>query len=462
MATVSTVVALSALASGASAQRASSDPGPQIVSQVSTDVHVASGEPWVVTNPRHPNNVVAVWTADSADTTDPQSYSSYCGVAFSMDAGHTWKVSKLGIGEGVGPAGCGDPAIAVAPNGTFYAEGDATVGTGAMYVVRSTDGGRSWSIPVEVFGVDRWPSGTVSNGAPLAAWDRPEIIVDPNTSKVYVSASDDALWGRAVSVYDEQSRTWSAPRPLDPNGQSAWGDVIDAARGRLAAAYVVDPSSADYQLGHVTSCASACVVFETSADDGRSWSRHLVPVRGAPGGAPVTGAGSPRLGAAADPAVSGRYAVLVPTDAARALEVWVTRDSGKHWTRTASLTAEAGQTQSKWWIDYSPRGVLGIVWRTLVGDGTYDVSAKISTDGGLSFGPRIVLTSKRARLTAGAQTPGDDCACNVNIDATSLSTAWPDARTGHRQVYFSRYYFAGSPPAAGNTRSRAGARGCAC
>jgi hypothetical protein len=269
------------------------------------------------------------------------------------------------------------------------------------------------------------------------SWDRPELVVDPTTGDVYVSASDDALWGRAVAVSTDRGQTWSVPRALDPEGQSDWGDVIDAAGGVLAAGYVVDPASADYHLAAspAVNCAQPCVVFETSAHRGVTWTRHVVPVQGAPGGNLVNSPASPRVDVAADPAHPGRFALLLPTKASRSLEIWVTEDSGDHWTRTNVLTAPTGDTQAKWWLAYSPAGALGAVWRTVHSDGSYDVSAVVSTDSGFTFGRVVPLTSKQSPASG----IGDDCACNVHLDGRTLSTAWGDSRTGHREAWFARF-----------------------
>jgi hypothetical protein len=35
--------------------------------------------------------------------------------------------------------------------------------------------------------------------------------------------------------------------------------------------------------------------------------------------------------------------------------------------------------------------------------------------------------------------PGDDCACNLHLDATTLSATWSDSRSGQRQIWYGRF-----------------------
>lgn len=434
------VMALTAEASGARANTGRTPVSPMVsVSPVSQDPNAKSGEPWVATNPRDPDQVVVVWTSENNPLNNPQHGLVYCGLARSSDGGKSWVHGELPVkGPGLG---CGDPALAAGPDGTFYALEGNELSNGQDDLVTSSDGGATWSQPVEVFGPERWLGATPGNRAPTASFDRPYIAVDPETGAIYASASDDALWGRAVSVSTDHGKSWSLPQLLDPNGQSDWGDNIAAAHGLLAAAYVVDPSSLSYRLARppAVTCAIPCVVFETSRDQGATWSRHVLPTRDVPGGNLVNRPANPRLAVAADPNRAGTYAALVPTKSSSTLEIWVSTDSGARWRRVKVLTAPAGDSQARWWLAYSANGALGVVWRTIRPDGSYNVLATVSTDAGSSFGPIVALTPTAAAPLPGPEVPGDDCACNVNVGATWLSAAWPDARSGQRQIYLSRF-----------------------
>jgi hypothetical protein len=404
--------------------------------------------------------LTAAWTAfpyespDTAILTPPGPRPVECGVAHSVDGGKTWIEGTLPfspVNVPTNPGGCADPALAVGSDGTVYAVfngGSLLPGAGTetprlprlVSFSASHDGGRTWSTPTKVWSFEDTPKNTVATGSPDLAFDRSWIVIDPITSALYVSISDDALVQRVVLVSHDHGVTWSTPYPLDPDGQSRWGDGISGANGVLAAAYRVDPSSAGYKASPSPAprCDDVCAVFETSTDDGQTWARHVVPTSQV---VPASGArpGVAGVQVAADPSEPGRYAVLVPTTVS-SYEVWFTPDSGETWTQALTTTASAGDRLSHSWIAFGPTGAVGVVWRNTHSDASYEVLAAISTDGGATFGPPIELTSGTAPPPEVPEL-GDDCACNLHLDRKYLYTTWGGSLTGQRQVWFARYRY---------------------
>jgi hypothetical protein len=395
-----------------------------VEAQMSMDSAATSGEPWVAINPQNPQIVIATWTPIVTSSTSASSAdSNFCPVGRSTDGGKTWTlIDTKPWGSHSGPIG--DPAIGVGSDGSFYVLCSYAFSEGIYLLIKSSDGGATWSNSVQVAD----GAGTYS--------DRPDVVVDSATGDVYVTATDNSTLGRGFSVSTDGGNTWTKFQPLAPNGECVWGDRVAAAGGVLAAGYNHNPSSAGSGASDVT-CTTACTVFETSADHGSTWSRHVVPVQTiVAGGA----AGGPRVHVAADPAHGGRFAVLVPTNSSSSLEIWVTEDTGMNWKQAKVLAAASGDTQAKWAMAYSPTGALGVVWRTLHSDNTYDVSAIVSTDGGFSFGAVVPLTAK----PTGPTSIGDDCACNVNLDKSTLATGWADLRTGNEEAWFGRFDYTSS------------------
>ena len=418
-------------------------------SQVSTDPGIAAGEAWVVTDPTDPQRVVVVWlgTRDSSNPVNLATASGYCGVALSTDGGKKWSWKALPFKETTSPKPvsktddvpiCGDPVAGVGPDGTLYTAAANVGSTSWTQGLTSIDHGWSWADPTEVFGATQLVNaaeGNPGHRTPAIAMGRAYMAVDPITGDVSVHSQEDGgVEGRWLAVSSDHGKTWSTPRPLDPDIQSSSAGPQSAAGGKIAVTYTVDTTSAEYHLSPtpVVTCPSGrttCTVFETTIDKGVTWTRHVMPFTGTPNGF------SGQI-VAADPSHLGRFAVLFTTNSGQNLETWVTPDSGTTWTRTNRFPAPPGESFTKPWIAYSPTGALGIVWRTPHGP-TVDVRAIVSRDGGATFSNQVVLQS--GIPASNSPVPGDDCACNLHLDATTLSATWSDSSTGQRQIYYGRF-----------------------
>ena len=70
--------------------------------------------------------------------------------------------------------------------------------------------------------------------------------------------------------------------------------------------------------------------------------------------------------------------------------MWQTFDSGNTWSGPTLVSQDATKTHWNPWMDYSPGGVLGLVWRTHEGApfpalAPYSIWAATSDDGGQTF-----------------------------------------------------------------------------
>lgn len=431
-----------------------------LVTQVSKGTDWSSGEGWVVANQKNPRHLTVDWTALpfnslAAVDTPPGPRPIECGVAYSNDGGVTWVDGTLPfqpVDLPSNPGGCADPTLVEGSDGTLLAlhnggslvAGTETDSLGLASLVTlsvSHDGGRNWSAPTKVWSFEDSPKDTAASGSPDFAFDRPWLAIDPETSTLYASISDDALVERVVLASHDHGATWSTPYPLDPDHQSTWGEGISAANGVLAAAYSVDPSSKGYKaaLSPAVKCDQVCAVFETTNTDGKTWVRHVLPASPVLSSSPVPTASG--LEVAADPSIKGRYAVLVPATAGLQ-EVWVTSDSGATWTRTLNIRGSGSDTLVKPWIAFGTTGALGLVWREIHMDHSYEIYAIVSKDGGKTFGQPVELAPGPAPPDTPPQgTPGDDCACNLYVNGQYLYTTWGDSRSGNLQVWFARYRY---------------------
>jgi hypothetical protein len=226
-----------------------------------------------------------------------------------------------------------------------------------------------------------------------------------------------------VSASGDGGRTWTTFKPMDSRDYPAaltngWSGGPAAAWGTLATAYVANGPH----------CSKPCIVFETSRDDGKTWSRSVV----APMLFPTTPLGngtsvnfSPYV--AADPSRRGRYAVMAFDAAQKNLLVYVTQDSGRRWKRT--VLGEAGPAVNRWnpWVEYGPTGVLGASWRSSYADGSFDSWAAVALAGDTRFSKPVRLSSSRS---PGPVATGGDDAGDVILTENTLYAVWGDQRGG--------------------------------
>jgi photosystem II stability/assembly factor-like uncharacterized protein len=422
-----------------------------------------AGEPGVAVNPRNPDNVVVVWPEQDAtglyrnpatgtfDTvtgmavgyaTDPAF--SRCGLAVSFDGGRSWRRSVLPAQTAQSTL-CSDATIAAGADGTFYAAvitfhqpttpiPGLTPGTtphatpfdpdqgSADVVIRSTDGGRTWSYPpVDAIGnrtaADRarYAPGSNPETGGEGTCDRPWITVDPKTDTVYVSGTADAIQFNGsthnetwVSASHDHARTFGTVYPVDDvRFPQTGGATIASGHGQLAVAYV----------GHPADTSINGVVFATSRDDGRTFSRHAFA-------APTQPSAPFGVYLAGDPNRAGRYAVAVPANGA--VLVYLTSDDGRHWARPVRVAVGADRP----WIAFGPDGTLGVVGRSKSSTGAQNVRVAFSFDGGRRFGRPVTVNENPApALRPGTLSLFDDLSW-LTLTANAAYVGWGDTRAG--------------------------------
>jgi hypothetical protein len=404
----------------------------------------ALGEPEIAVNPVNPNDLFVDWT------TIPLPFSfggpiqvipHLCGGLSSQNGGLSWQQAYL-------PSwACGDAVAAYGPDGTLYAGGTMTVSETSFFdirsrdvVVRSTDGGQTWSAPVETMGFDsnNFVAGTVNTNV----WDRPWLAVDQSTGVVYASGgSFPPPERRYVTASTDKGQTFGTIYPVDssvyPGDPQAEGSTIAAANGVLAVAYVASPVAGG--------CTARCVIFETSTDYGATFTRHVVPTVGA------AAAPSPYL--AADPAGHGRFALTVFDAGGTQNQVYVTEDAGRTWQGPTVVAETPSNQQFKPWISYSPSGQIALVWRTWHGSpntSPYDVWAAVGRaegQNGAVFSAPMRVSSVAAAYPSVPPLAypgfGDDFSWVVATDKY-VHVGWGDSRdaaaplNGGVQVWYGR------------------------
>jgi hypothetical protein len=276
-----------------------------------------------------------------------------------------------------------------------------------------------------------------------------------------------------------------------PDFSAAAGSTMAAANGVIASAFMlgtpapgegpatkpvpIPPSLAPLVTDGTSTCSlhALCLFFQTSSDQGRSWTRHYVPV--------PDGFSGFFAYVAADPGRPGRYAVGLLNRDATGLRVLLTDNAGATWSKPIrvpeavpsnalpetdeSIYAVLNRgTVFKPWLDYGRTGVLGLMWKQRRQDLTgstplpsmpgrtmgaaFDVYTAISCDGGTTwFAP--------VKVNAEASPPGPssfDDLSYIALDSHYAHLVWGDRRLisnvknapngiGGVQVYYGRVPF---------------------
>lgn len=423
-------------------------------------VHAVGGEPAVTYNPSDPANLVVM---------------NKSGTAVSFDHGDSWRY--------VGPD-VADPQVVADRDGRFYATAPSdgsqydTLGPGVL-VQTSTDGGLSWTKPVQVFPHTGWAQ----------ADDRPWLAIDPQTGTAYATVARHRVppgWGQTPSSYvflpttstppadiaacqanaldnalidcgdrivtasHDGGVTWTPEQPMDspdyPNSMTGGFNAIPvAAFGYLATVYFASSAPG---------AQCPCVVFEFSRDDGRHWTRRVIPgavpqAHGGVSGLQTTGPGELVIGdgqttvfgpyPAADPSHPGRFAFLEPANDHTDLLLYETSDFGQTWVGPVHLGRRDGNVKERPWLAFSPHGALAAYWRTdYAADSTFDPWVSVARSGDIrDFEPPVRMSAHRAPIS---ETSDDNS--DAVIDDHYVYVTWGDStKDNQTEAWIGRYQY---------------------
>ena len=403
--------------------------------QLTFDSRYAEGEPSIAVNPRNPKNIVLTFLANIGYgfygvesghvPTDPrirEQTMQGCDVLVTFDAGKHWRRSELPVSSfTIDPThpNCSDTLVTFDDKGVAYVVGSAfqfptfAVGQGDFRMIRSTDGGRTWSTPSVV-------SPTIlSPGADPAQWqgarfydDREFMALDRSTGTIYVNGTQ----GRAT--FGAQGNTEYLVASKD--GGRTWGDAIavgDASAVQPAAAFGTVMFTSPPPQGAQRECTCTDVVVST--DGAKTVNRYPTLIPGSTG--VLVGNGS----TVADPRTPGRFVIV--TVVGNELWVYRTTTGGRRWGKTATI-AVPGRGASKIWLDWSRQGVLGLGWRATTSGGAYRFYGAVSYDAGRSWDVKRIGRGDSS-ANEGVWVAGDDTSAIWLTDDHFYAT-WGDWRGG--------------------------------
>lgn len=410
-----------------------------------------AGEPEIAVNPVQPGNLFIDYTVFPVPTGLSSSPPPHpCGGLVSRNNGLSWQPAFVPL------VACSDAVAAFGPDGALYAGGLVTTHTslvpcgtpgsiqfgpfcilvtGYDALLRSTDGGQTWSSPVQVIGsksIAPFPFAPGS-GNPVGTFDRPFVVVDQSTGIVYLSSQNIADHERFVTASSNGGQSfgtiYAVDSPTYPQAPTSASNIV-AANGLLAVAYVASQAPG---------ATCPCLIFEVSADLGATFTRHVVPL--------VNASSAPRPFLAANPEKRGRFALTVLDSTATKNQVYVTADFGQTWRGPALVGEDPANPRLKPWISYGPSGQLALVWRTLHSDGSIDVWSAVGRDeghNGAEFSTPLRVSSVASIPPPGVGAPGDDFSWII-ADRHHVHVGWGDSRNrplgGGIQTWYARIPF---------------------
>lgn len=370
------------------------------------------GEPTLAINPTDPNNLVAIYASFLPGVFLGDNVYG-CFAQYSMDRGETWTLVEPWPPDGIGPhPDCGESVIEVDADGRFYAGMNNLLNTTdillgfnanldkALHVVSSSsDGGRTWSKPVQTYRI-------------------PGVIkarVDQVTGKLYHSVSHGGLFPAALTVSSDHGQTWSEPVQQAGNQFAVHDGIL------------------------IMTAEAPSILINVSTDDGKTYTQALVTdSKGMPVPAGASGLQDPTPWITADPTASRRFAVMVPQTTGGRLQgfvplfdsydVYVTDDLGETWTGPTTLRAPWSALP---WIEFGSDGALGVTWRGITSkDGTpmVDAYAAVSFDQGRTFSA-AVRVSAESHPWGDSGPPADDWS-GISLDDEFAFVTWVDVRSG--------------------------------
>jgi hypothetical protein len=453
------------------------------------DATRGAGEPMLAVDPADPQNIVVIAMGSLHRLSDAPVSRSMVNeyhatplstiplLAVTHNGGRTWQTGVLPImgehhvdGE-EGPTArfnrCPDPFAAASKDGAFFVgcEPRTTVGEdfGGSYVLISKDQGNTWNttpIPlITSWSQSRFAPGLKPRfGGVASPWDRPFVKIDDSTGIVYDQAGGGQTdIDQKPGVYRNESYITSSTDGGRHFGTIySWdsrkypqmaGGAYGVAFGVVTVVYVARSVPA----GEHTECP--CVVFGVSHDRGKNFAYRVIrnlPIprtdyipSGAPFGAPHPGwnpgvRGPGELSLTADQTKAGHFALLVTT--LQGLQVAVTNDYGRTWSPWVMAGRVANTQPAKPWITYSREGVLGLMWRAINADGSYEIWSVISRDGGKTFSAPLQVSHAPSPMRYAERDDGwfGDDVQDLVIDAGNAYMVWGDSRTGFLGTWFGK------------------------
>lgn len=400
---------------------------------------IFEGEPFLAVNPNNPQHLVVAWMGFVLG----QPLSIKTKVSFT--GGQIWSdaVPLPHLGTQWHSA---DPSLAFDPAGNVYAcyiDYRESPDSGAVYVIKSTDGGLHWGVPMPAI-------GAYADGAKRPI-DRPWLAIDnsagPHAGNMYITTKP-APWVPAPNrPYFVRSTdggaSWSPFRYADTTGylvgnfiQAPMAVPAVAADGNLHIAYPSWVLSQNLLPGFY---------LASSSDGGATFQRRPLYFAAASTSDTLAKGG---YWLVANPANPDHLALVFPFKINGDLDIYLleTTNGGNSWNPPVRVNDDPignGKMQDLVWGDFDADGDLALAWRDRrnAPDAGYatasEIWAAVRWKDSTAFSPNFRISDVAAPYNAILAEAGNDF-MGVNLVQDTLLAVWGDVRNGRLNIWFDK------------------------
>lgn len=402
---------------------------------------VFDGEPYLSINPTNSQHMVVAWMG----------YMPFENLLIktrvTFDGGQSWS-NKNVIPHVNAVYGSADPSVEFDNAGNVYIayiDFNVSIDDGAVYIVKSIDGGLNWTTPVEVLNVHSDPG--------KYAIDRPWMSIDrsggSNDGNIYITTMPPKTFGTIppsyhpyLSVSTDGGNSFSWQYLDDTNWLS--GNLIPQPMPTNCVApngtfYAVYPS---YVL---TQSPFPQFILAKSDDAGNSFSYNNI-LQSTSGLSDTLAKKGYLL--RSNPSNSNHLAFFYLGITHGDIDVFMieSTDAGVNWTSPKRINDDPignDRMQDLIWADFDTDGDLVVSWRDRRNgsDSTYATSSEIwgavRSKDSTNFYPNFKISDTPVVYDSVLALSGNDFMCVKLVDDT-LSAVWGDTRSGKLNIWFQR------------------------